>query len=183
MIEPTKKKSLLIWITGLSGSGKTTLANKLADEFRRSGILPVLLDGDTIRDTLKGFKSGNDPYSRDSRLIYAQTYSRLAKTFVEQGHIVIVSTISMFDEIYIWNRNNISNYFEIYIHAELDELYIKDPKSIYANYEKGTLNSVVGGDLSYDVPENSDFTFNRSQPRENEFESLLLSLKSFGCTF
>ena len=45
----------------------------------------------------------------------------------------------MFDELYAWNRENITNYFEVYLKAPLDELRCRDPKSIYRRYENGEL--------------------------------------------
>ena len=31
-----------------------------------------------------------------------------------QGVCVVVSTISMFEEIYLWNRKNMDRYFEVF---------------------------------------------------------------------
>ena len=57
----------------------------------------------------------------------------------------------MFDEIYIWNRENLENYIEIYLKVPLDELYLRMEK-IYQRYEDGSLNDVAGLDLRVDEP-------------------------------
>ena len=45
----------------------------------------------------------------------------------------------MFDELYAWNRENTTNYFEFYLKVPLDELRRCDPKSTYQRYENGEL--------------------------------------------
>ena len=62
----------------------------------------------------------------------------------------------MFDEVYNWNRNNIKNYFEIYLKVPLEELYLRDKKKIYQRYRAGLLNNVAGLDLTVDEPLSSD---------------------------
>jgi adenylylsulfate kinase-like enzyme len=46
-------KPAVIWLTGLSGAGKTTIANCLIERFKELSVIPVLLDGDEIRKTLR----------------------------------------------------------------------------------------------------------------------------------
>ena len=45
----------------------------------------------------------------------------------------------MFDELYAWNRENTTNYFEVYLKVPLDELRRCDPKSTYQRYVNGEL--------------------------------------------
>ena len=58
---------------------------------------------------------------------------------MNKGSIVVIATISMFDELYAWNRENTTNYFEVYLKVPLDELRRCDPKSTYQRYENGEL--------------------------------------------
>ena len=62
----------------------------------------------------------------------------------------------MFEEVYTWNRNNLPNYFEVYLKVPLKELRTRDPKSIYRRYDKGTISNVAGLDLVVDEPHGSD---------------------------
>ena len=49
-------------------------------------------------------------YDRKSRLLLARQYSNLGKILSDQGFTVIISTISLFQEIHAWNRENLKNY-------------------------------------------------------------------------
>ena len=83
----------------------------------------------------------------------------LCKNLSSQGFIVIIATMSMFHEIYAWNRENLENYLEIYLKVPLDELYLRDDKKIYQGYKDGILSNVAGLDLSVDEPFSSDLTY------------------------
>ena len=95
----------VIWITGLSGAGKTTLAEKLNMRLqRKKNIHPILLDGDVLRKIFTKSSVGKESYDRNSRINLALKYGILSNTLSSQGFTVIIATISMFNEIYVWNR-------------------------------------------------------------------------------
>ena len=142
----------VIWITGLSGAGKTTLAKELILRIQKRGSNPILLDGDVLRNLLKVPENVLDSHSRKVRLDLALKYAQMCRLLSSQGFIVVIATISMFNEVYAWNRENIANYFEVYLKVPLDELRCRDPKSIYQRYESGDLINVAGLDLSVDPP-------------------------------
>ena len=149
----------VIWITGLSGAGKTTLAEQLNVRLQKNHLRPVLLDGDVLRNIFMSSSLEDQSYSRKSRINLALKYGLLCKTLSNQGFIVIIATIAMFDKIYAWNRQNLENYLEIYLKLPLDELYMRDNKNIYQRYENGVLNNVAGLDLTIDEPISSDIVF------------------------
>jgi adenylylsulfate kinase len=149
----------VIWITGLSGAGKTTLAEQLNVRLQKYHLRPVLLDGDVLRSIFDANSSKDQSYRRNSRINLGLKYGLLCKTLSKQGFIVIIATISMFDKIYAWNRQNLENYLEIYLKVPLDELYMRDNKKIYQRYENGVLNNVAGLDLTIDEPISSDIVF------------------------
>ena len=124
----------VIWITGLSGSGKTSLGHELYKRFKSTGISPILLDGDQLRNILQNGNNLSDSFDRKNRIILAFSYSRLCQILSSQGFTVIIGTISMYREIYLWNRTNLTNYFEVYLKVPLSELRRRDPKNIYKNY-------------------------------------------------
>lgn len=142
----------VIWITGLSGSGKTTLANLLLGYLRSKKINPILLDGDQMRGVL-GVSSD---FTRETRLKNAQIYSNLAKILSEQGFTVIVSAIALFKETHAWNRENIKSYFQVYLDVPLSELFLRDPKGLYAKFNRGEIKNVAGLDLAIDPPKDAD---------------------------
>ena len=69
-----------------------------------------------------------------------------------QNFTVVIATVSMFREVYAWNRANLPNYFEVYLKVPLEELRLRDPKKIYQRYDAGELNNVAGLDLCIDEP-------------------------------
>ena len=158
---PTKRKydlssGRVIWITGLSGSGKTTLANELNKIILSGGFKPILLDGDNMRKTLfEKIIPAND-YGYDSRKEFGKAYSRLSHLLASQGFIVITSVIAMFDEIFIWNRNNLPGYFEVYLKTPIKELQKRDSKSIYSDFVNKKIKNVAGLDLEKEEPKYAD---------------------------
>lgn len=143
-------KNGVIWVTGLSASGKTTLTEMILGLLQQKGITPVVLDGDKIREAI------DDPYwlyDEESRLVGSYRYSRLAKLFSDQGHLVLVPTISMFDEVRDWNRKHIENYFEVYISLSEQLRKERDKKGVY---QINNLPQVVGQDASVQLPKTSD---------------------------
>ena len=142
----------VIWITGLSGAGKTTVAAALDQCLRERGLIPILLDGDILRNLFKSTNKIGKTYNREARIKLALKYAHLCKTLSSQGFTVIIATISMYNEAYVWNRTNLPNYCEIYLKVPLKELRRRDPKKIYQRYDAGDLSDVAGLDLAVDEP-------------------------------
>ena len=153
------KKGKVIWITGLSGSGKTTIAKQIKKKFKENHLETILLDGDRLR---KVFNSNND-YDRKSRLLLARQYSNLGKILSDQGFTVIISTISLFQEIHAWNRENLKNYFEIFLNIPIKELKSRDTKSLYKDYHINRKKNIAGLDLKIDIPKNPNITVSLDQ--------------------
>ena len=86
-------------------------------------------------------------------------YSYLCRLIVEQKITVVISTISMFKEIYSWNKKT-CGYFEVYLKVPFDELRRRDPKQIYKKFDDGELSNVAGLDLEIDEPLNADLILN-----------------------
>lgn len=138
-----------IWLTGLSSAGKSAVAAQLRALLAERGVAPVLLDGDRLRDALP-WPTG---YERAERLQLARFYGRLAREFVEQGHLVICSTVSLFHEVHAWNREHIPGYFEVWLRAPAAELRRRDgAKRVYA----GARGAVVGHELAPELPRAPD---------------------------
>lgn len=108
----------VIWITGLSGVGKTTVATLVRDRLTAAGTLPVLIDGDRMRQAMP------DPpgYERADRERLARTYAGLAAEFSRQGHLVVCATVSLFHSVHAWNRAHVPRYLEVLLQAPLEEL-------------------------------------------------------------
>lgn len=143
-------KGRLFWVTGLSGAGKTTIGTILYQRLKEKYPNTVLFDGDVLRQVF-----GNDlGYSKEERFACAMRYARLCKLLTEQGIFVVCCTISMFDEVRKWNRENIEAYTEVYIKVPVEILEQRNQKNLYDDVKKGTVENVVGMDLELELPQN-----------------------------
>ena len=143
---------MVIWLIGLSGSGKTTIANLLFKRLKKKYINIVHLDGDQVRK-IYGEKIGHitkDRYKNAERL------SRLSKFLSDQKIHVIASVLSNFPEWQKWNKKNIKNYFQIYLKVSLKTLIKRDNKKLYKKNIKGNRKNIVGVDIKFIEPINSD---------------------------
>ena len=150
--ERVETQGRVIWITGLSGAGKTSVARDLV-QLLRVRIRPVLLDGDVVREVLGDPSVG---YDSTHRLINAYRICRLARMLAGQGFTVVVSTMSLYREIHEWNRNNMPNYFEVYLRVDMEVLRARDPKGLYARAAQGIETSVAGVDIGFEEPRRSN---------------------------
>jgi len=142
----------VFWITGLSGSGKTTLCRKLVTHLKKMNRSAIMLDGDELRDAM----GVENMFSREQRIATSKSYSRICKMLVSQGFDVAIATISMFDEVFTWNRENMDGYKEIYLNVPIEELKRRDSKKIYQRFSSGEIKNVVGIDLEADEPVDAD---------------------------
>ena len=154
---------MVIWIIGLSGAGKTTLANKVVKDLRDSQISTVLIDGDVIRDTF----DDDLGHSIADRKINAERISKLCKFLDNQNLNVICSILSLFPESREWNRKNIQNYFEVFIDTPLNNLFERDNKSLYKDYNTGKIKNVAGMDLEFIPPASPDLLINNNDSLDN----------------
>lgn len=138
------------WITGLSGAGKTSVGKLLYEKMKQKYSNTVFLDGDVLREVF-----GNDlGYAREERIKCAMRYARLCKMLQEQDMNVICCTISMFDRIRSWNRENIGNYREIYVRVSMEELIKRNQKGLYSFTMEN--EEVAGIHVNIEEPKNPD---------------------------
>ena len=147
-IGPSQRPQV-IWITGLSGAGKSTLARRVVQSLRAQGLAVLLLDGDDVRQAIADPQTGHD---RASRLTNAMRISRLAKLLAEQGFLVVVPTMSLFQEVHRWNRDHLPNYLEVWIQVRLEILQQRDARGLYSRASRGEVENVVGVHVDYDEP-------------------------------
>ncbi|EAL2421986.1 adenylyl-sulfate kinase [Campylobacter jejuni] len=151
---------VLVYITGLSGSGKTTLAKELQKELILQNIYPILLDGDELRACIN-----NANYDIKNRMEMAMFYVKIAKMLYNQGFIVILSTISMFDSIREFNRNSFQNYLEIFLDVSFEIRKKRDSKKFFKN----KIENMAGIDQILELPKKShivlkdDFDINNAK--------------------
>jgi cytidine diphosphoramidate kinase len=155
---------MVIWLIGLSGSGKTTLASEIVkyEKNIHKQKQTILIDGDIVRDIF-----GNDlGYSLEDRLVNAKRICGLVKFLDDQGLNVVCAILSIFPEISKWNRQNFTNYYEVFIDAPIDVITKRDSKGIYGKYKRGELKDVVGMDIKFPIPRSPDLVIQNNKSKE-----------------
>ncbi|MBT5407154.1 MAG: adenylyl-sulfate kinase [Gammaproteobacteria bacterium] len=143
---------MVVWLIGLSGSGKTTLANEIVKNINKKNRNTILIDGDMIREIFN-----NDlGYSMDDRLLNAQRICQLGKLLDKQGVNVVCAILSIFPETRAWNRENIENYYEVYIDTPIEVLIERDSKGLYSKFKRGEISDVAGMDIKFPIPNKAD---------------------------
>ena len=148
------QKGICYWITGLSGSGKSTLSSALAEIIRKEHKNLVLLDGDKLRLIFN-----SQSFNSSDRLNLSYKYSQTTKMLLDQGINVIISVMALFHEVQLWNRQNISNYVEVFLDVPIQELQRRDSKGLYLKYKNGQIKNMVGLDINAEFPKNPEFHF------------------------
>ena len=164
---------MVIWIIGMSGTGKTTLATKVVYKIRGMNRKVVLLDGDLIREL---FDNDVD-HTIEGRLRNAKRLSVLSKFLADQNIHVVAAVLSIFPTWQKWNRENISEYAEVYIKTSMNVLRKRDIKNLYERAERGEISNVVGVDIPFPEPENPDIVIDNDIDR-TEFEELVGKIMS-----
>jgi adenylylsulfate kinase len=140
---------MVIWVTGLSGSGKTTVCRLMYDRLKPSMPELVLLDGDVVREAF-----GQDlGYTESDRLKQVTRVQRMARLLSEQRLVVIVAIVYAHPDLLAWNRQHISDYFEVLLDAPLALVERRDPKTLYSRARRGETRDVVGVDIPWRRPE------------------------------
>ena len=154
-------KSGVLWFTGLSGSGKSTLARALQHRLFGLGNQITVLDGDNVRHGLNS-DLGFSPEDRKENL---RRVSEVAGLFRDNGFIVITAFISPYKTERRMARERIgaSDFFEVYVKADLEACKQRDPKGLYQKALAGEIPNFTGIDDPFEEPENPDLILDTVQ--------------------
>jgi len=141
---------MVIWLIGKSGAGKSEIGKRLYDKLKLEIPNIVYLDGDELRDAI----SWDLGHSLEDRHTSEKRRSRLCKLLSDQDISVICAALSNAPNLREWNKQNINNYFEIYIQVEQSVLHERDSKGLYKKFGNKKINNVVGEDIPFHDPEN-----------------------------
>lgn len=160
------------WITGLSGAGKTTIGRLWYEKLKSEGGNAVFLDGDELRQVF-----GDDlGYTEADRRKSAMRNARLCALLSKQGLTVVCCTISMFDSVRAWNRENIPGYFEVYVKVSEETLRRRDQKGLYSRGDR----DVAGVHFQVEEPKSPDLILENDgcMPPEKQVSILLSAIKN-----
>ncbi len=153
---------MVVWIIGLSGSGKTTLAEEVYRQSKKKNKALFFLDGDVIREVF----NHDLGHELEDRRINASRMSQLSKYLDDQGISVVCSILSIFQSTRDWNRENINNYYEVFIDSDIEDLRKRDVKGIYKAFSEGKINNVAGEDIKFMKPKYPDLVIENNQSLE-----------------
>ena len=165
-----KVKPAVIWLTGLSGSGKTTIANDLIIKLKKKSIVPVLLDGDIIRDAIK-----QHGFDEDSRKRHNLNVGYISSLFEKQGIVVVVSLISPYDDVRNEVRKMCNNFVEVYVATDLQTCIKRDSKGLYKKAQAGEIKDFTGISAPYYPPLNPEIKMDTSKMNVDACSNLILN--------
>jgi len=144
------QRGKVFWFTGLSGSGKSTLAIALEAKLFEQGFQVVVLDGDNIRTGI----NSNLGFSEEDRTENIRRIAEIAKLFVANGQICIVSFISPMIEMRQQAKDIIgaSDFVEVFIDTPLEECEARDVKGLYKKARAGEIPNFTGINAPYEAP-------------------------------
>ena len=152
----------------MSASGKTTLGKMLYQKLRNAKEKWFFLDGDIFRNIL-----GEDlGHSVEDRRKNAYRISNFCNYLNLQNINVIACVLSIFHDNQKFNKENISNYKEVYIDVKFDKLLTRDNKELYKKALNGELKNVVGVDIKFKPPYSPDIIIDNNADNP-EYEKII----------
>jgi adenylylsulfate kinase len=157
---------MVIWFIGLSGSGKSTIGEEVCRLWKSREKNVVLVDGDDIRDVFSANDKTKD-YSIEARRENARRIRSLCHWLDKQDVNVVCNILSIFEESHEWNRQNYSDYYEIFIDVPMQILEQREVKNLYSAYREGKMNNVVGLDIPFSPPQKPNLIVDNSNELSN----------------
>jgi len=167
---------MIVWLTGLSGAGKSTLSEGLAATLISQNIIPLIIDGDRLREDL----SRDLGFTDSDRKENIRRASAIAIMAARSGIISICSLISPLRS----DRDDVKNkckslgitFLEIYISTSLSVCEKRDPKGLYRKARAGLIPQFTGIDSTYEPPINPDLIIQTEGSTIDESIKLLKNL-------
>ena len=152
-----RQRGLVVWLCGLSGSGKSTIANAAERVLHKQGRVTVILDGDNLRSGL----NADLGFSDEDRLENIRRIAEVAKIFVSQGIVTLVSAITPRGELRDLVRGLLGeDLFEVYVEASFATCEQRDVKGLYAKAARGEIAHFTGKDGSFEPPQHPALVLN-----------------------
>lgn len=161
---------MIVWLIGLSASGKTTVAKEMLKILSSTDEKWVLLDGDAVRSLYKD-DLGHDLSGRREN---SNRLRNLCSFFDSQNINVLACVLSVFPDHQLENRKKFQNYKQVYLKASLSILESRDNKNLYKSAKEGLVDNVVGVQIPFPEPVQSDVTVEVESKKPNEIAEIIL---------
>lgn len=161
---------MIIWFIGISGSGKTTLGKLLYKKLKKKIKNLLFIDGDEFRKLI----GNNIGYSLKDRNTNAKRLINFIKYFSDQK-INIICAANLTSKKYqsIARKVFKRKYFEIFVKTSIKTLIAeRDYKQIYKKALQKKIKNVVGIDIKYSMPKNSNLIINNDK-RKSDFSDVI----------
>jgi len=136
----------------MSAAGKTVIGQELYKLIKQKHKNTIFLDGDIFR----GLHDNDVKHTVEDRKRNSDRMCKLCQFLGQQDIHVVCSILSIFHEAQQWNRENIEDYFEIFLDVNFETLLERDPKNLYKKALNGKMPNVVGIDIEFKSPKNPD---------------------------
>jgi adenylylsulfate kinase len=144
----------IVWITGFAGAGKTTLSKAVLERLTPLHSRVIRLDGDDIREEITShFAWGYDLAGRQSN---AWLIARMAAYLARRDMLVVVATVSLYQEVRAWLRASEPGYREVYVRVKSETLQSRNVKGIYSAAQSDASVPVVGVTAHAELPVDPD---------------------------
>ena len=167
---------MVIWLIGKSGAGKSEIGMRLYNKLKLKIQNIIYLDGDKLRDAI----SWDLGHTLEDRYTSEKRRSQLCKLISDQGISIICAALSNSPDLRSWNKQNIKEYYEIYLEVERSVLHKRDLKGIYQRYNDNKITNVVGEDIPFYEPEDPWMTVNNNGEilSDKIVDHILLNIKN-----
>jgi len=143
---------MVIWMIGLSASGKSTICQTVYDLLKPIVPSLVFLEGERLRTVL-----GDDlRHSKSDRLKAMKRLQAMVEFLAKENIPLLTACVWTSDETLAWNRENIPEYFEVYMKVVMETVIGRDPRGIYKRALSGDVPNVVGMDIPFNEPKHPD---------------------------
>ena len=143
---------MVLWLIGMSDAGKTVVGKQVYKTLKATRKNVVFLDGDVFRNIM-GDEMGHNLEDRKKN---ADRICRMCKFLNDENIHVVCAILSIFPESQQWNRENLKDYYEVYLKVSLETLIKRDSKGLYGKALKGEIENVVGIDIKFTPPPSPD---------------------------
>jgi adenylyl-sulfate kinase len=156
----TYQNGMVIWLMGLSGAGKSTIAQLLKNELADNGIFSIVLDGDTMRETI----CKDLGFTPEDRLENVRRVAGIAQLLAQNNVVTICSLITPLHNHQQTVRDIVkTNYFEVFVDCPITVCEDRDVKGLYKLARQNKIKRFTGISAAFCPPTNPNLILKTSQ--------------------